>query len=65
MQIVEQTGFGLRTAVMTLARKDSSVRFLLDPMIRLGSTEFFSKVHASCSHATSSSSKGFAAGEQP
>jgi len=45
MQIVEQTGFGLRSAVMTLAAKDSDIRFQLFPMIHLGSPAFYQHVH--------------------
>ncbi|HZC41785.1 MAG TPA: hypothetical protein VE343_14000 [Streptosporangiaceae bacterium] len=44
MQLIEQTGFGVRSAALTLARPGSSVRFVLFPMLHLGSPAFYRSV---------------------
>jgi hypothetical protein len=44
MQLIEQTGFGVRSAVLTLARPGSAARFVLLPMLHLGSPAFFREV---------------------
>jgi hypothetical protein len=45
VQLIEDTGFGVRSAILTLEKRDSSVRFVLVPMLHLGSPAFFKTVH--------------------
>lgn len=45
MQLIEQTGFGVRSAVLTLEKRESAVRFVLFPMLHLGSPAFYRAVH--------------------
>ncbi|HUE60752.1 MAG TPA: hypothetical protein VMO88_14340 [Acidimicrobiales bacterium] len=44
MQIIESTPFGVRSAVLTVARPDTGVRFVIFPMMHLGSVEYFREV---------------------
>jgi hypothetical protein len=44
MQLIEQTGFGVRSAALTFARPGSAVRFVLFPMLHLGSPAFYREV---------------------
>jgi hypothetical protein len=44
VQIIESTPFGVRSSVMTFGRPDSNVRFLLFPMLHLGTPEFYADV---------------------
>lgn len=44
MQLIEQTGFGVRSAALTLAKPGSGVRFVLFPMLHLGSPAFYRSV---------------------
>jgi hypothetical protein len=45
MQFIEQTGFGVRSAVLTLEKPGSVVRFVLLPMLHLGTPAFYRAVH--------------------
>lgn len=45
MQLIEETPFGVRSAVITLHR-DSSPTVVLYPMLHLGTPEFYERVHA-------------------
>src|SRR5262245_56591605 len=45
MQLIESTGYGVRSAVLTLERRGPSSRFVLFPMLHLGSPEYFHEVH--------------------
>jgi hypothetical protein len=45
VQLIEESTIGVRSAVITLERRDSSVRFVLFPMVHLGVPEFFAEVH--------------------
>ena len=44
MQLIEQTGFGVRSALLTLAKRGSATRFVLIPMLHLGSPAFYRAV---------------------
>ncbi|HUA30356.1 MAG TPA: hypothetical protein VMC03_15850 [Streptosporangiaceae bacterium] len=44
MQLIEQTGFGVRSAMLTFARPGSAVRFTLFPMLHPGSPAFYQAV---------------------
>jgi hypothetical protein len=44
MQLIEQTGFGVRSAMLTLSRRGSPVTFVLFPMLHLGSPGFYRAV---------------------
>jgi hypothetical protein len=44
VQLIEQTGFGVRSATLTFARPGSAVRFTLFPMLHLGSPAFYREV---------------------
>ncbi|HEX5542790.1 MAG TPA: hypothetical protein VFX60_14710 [Micromonospora sp.] len=44
MQITEVTDFGLRSAVLTLARSGSPLRFVLYPMVHVGQADFYRQV---------------------
>jgi hypothetical protein len=44
VQIIEQTGFGLRTAVFTLESKTSQTRFVVAPMLHIGEPSFYKSV---------------------
>jgi hypothetical protein len=44
VQLIEHTGFGVRTAVMTVEKRGAPVRFVLVPMVHLGTVEFFASV---------------------
>jgi hypothetical protein len=45
VQIIEQTGFGVRSAVITLRRREGGPVFLLFPMIHVASANFYAQVH--------------------
>lgn len=45
MQLIEQTGFGVRSALLILEKPGSTVRFVLCPMLHLGSPTFYRTVH--------------------
>lgn len=44
MQIIEHTGFGTRSAVLTFEKRGSNVRFVVVPMLHLGSPQFYRNV---------------------
>jgi len=44
MQLIEETGFGVRISMLTLAKPGSAVRFVLLPMLHLGSPAFYQAV---------------------
>jgi hypothetical protein len=44
MQIIEVSVVGVRSAVITLTRRDSPMRFVLFPMIHLGTPGFYRAV---------------------
>src|SRR5258708_39410154 len=44
MQLIEQTGFGVRISMLTLAKPGSATRFVLIPMLHLGSPAFYRAV---------------------
>jgi hypothetical protein len=44
VQLIEQTGFGVRSAMLTFARPGSVVRFVLFPTLHLGSPAFYRAV---------------------
>jgi hypothetical protein len=44
MQLIEQTGLGVRSVELTLERPGSAVRFVLFPMLHLGSPAFYRTV---------------------
>lgn len=44
VQIIEQTGFGVRSAVFTLASKTSETRFVVVPMLHIGEPSFYRAV---------------------
>jgi hypothetical protein len=44
MQIIEHTPFGVRSAVLRFERRGSAVRFVVVPMLHLGSPAFFNTV---------------------
>jgi hypothetical protein len=44
MQIIEVTGFGVRSAVITMRRKDTPLRFVLVPMFHVASPAFYAQV---------------------
>jgi hypothetical protein len=46
MQIIEQTGFGVRSAVITLRRRVGGPVFLLFPMLHVASPGFYAEVQA-------------------
>jgi hypothetical protein len=46
LQIVEVSSFGVRSAVVTLQRPESRMRFVLFPMLHLGSVAFYREVTA-------------------
>jgi hypothetical protein len=46
VQIIEQTGFGVRSSVMTFAKRGSPVTFVVFPMLHLGSPAFYQTVRA-------------------
>lgn len=46
MQIIEQTGFGVRSAVITLRRRAGGPVFLLFPMLHVASPQFYTEVQA-------------------
>jgi hypothetical protein len=51
VQLVEHTPFGVRSAVLTFERRGSGVRFVVVPMLHIGSPAFFDAVRqrlASC-----------------
>jgi hypothetical protein len=41
VQIIESTPYGVRSAVLTVARPDTGVRFVIFPMMHIGSVEYF------------------------
>lgn len=41
MQIIEQTGLGVRSAVMTFGRPDSATKFVVIPMLHIATPEFY------------------------
>jgi hypothetical protein len=45
VQIIEQTGFGVRSAVMTFERPGSAVKFVVVPMMHIASPTFYREVH--------------------
>jgi hypothetical protein len=45
VQFIESNVFGVRAALYSLVRPDGAPRFLLFPMIHIGSAEFYSQVH--------------------
>lgn len=47
MHLIEQTGFGVRSAMLTLERRGSATRFVLFPMLHLGTPAFYRAVHRS------------------
>jgi hypothetical protein len=44
MQIIEVTGFAVRSAVITMRRKDTPLKFVLFPMIHVASPAFYAQV---------------------
>jgi hypothetical protein len=46
VQIIEQTGFGVRSAVITLRRREGGPIFLLFPMLHIASPTFYAQVQA-------------------
>jgi hypothetical protein len=44
MQIIEVTGFGVRSAVITMRRGDTPLRFVLFPMLHVASPAFYAQV---------------------
>ncbi|MCW2913354.1 MAG: hypothetical protein JWN52_1422 [Actinomycetia bacterium] len=44
MQIIEVTGFAVRSAVITMRRKDTPLKFVLIPMLHVASPEFYAQV---------------------
>lgn len=51
VQFIEVTGFGVRSAVITLRRKDTPLRFMLFPMVHVAAPAFYEQVRtrlASC-----------------
>jgi len=44
MQLIEETGFGVRISMLTLAKPGSTVRFVLQPILHLGSPAFYQAV---------------------
>jgi hypothetical protein len=44
VQIIEQTDFAVRSSVMTLAKSGSEVRFVVVPMLHLGTPAFYKTV---------------------
>jgi hypothetical protein len=44
MQIVEVSVIGVRSAVITLTRRDTSMQIVLFPMLHLGSAVFYRQV---------------------
>jgi hypothetical protein len=45
VQIIEQTGFGTRSAVITMRRRSGGPVFLLFPMLHIGAPQFYREVH--------------------
>jgi hypothetical protein len=45
VQFIENNVFGVRAALYSLVRQDGAPRFLLFPMIHIGSAEYYSQVH--------------------
>jgi hypothetical protein len=45
MQFIESNVFGVRAALYSLVRPDDAPRFLLFPMIHIGSAEYYSQIH--------------------
>jgi hypothetical protein len=45
MQIIEVTGFAVRSAVITMKRKDSPLVFVIFPMVHVASPGFYRQVH--------------------
>jgi DNA-binding transcriptional ArsR family regulator len=46
MQIIEQTGFGVRSSVITLKRREGGPVFLLFPMLHVASPSFYARVQS-------------------
>lgn len=44
MQIIEVTGLGVRSAVITMRRKDTPLKFVLFPMMHVASPSFYAQV---------------------
>jgi hypothetical protein len=44
VQLIEQTGFGVRSAVLVLEKPGSAARFVLVPMLHLGTPGFYRAV---------------------
>lgn len=44
MQIIEITGLGVRSAVITMHRNDTTLRFILFPMMHVASPSFYARV---------------------
>lgn len=45
MQIIEASGLGVRSAVITLRHKDTPLKFVLFPMFHVASPSFYTEVH--------------------
>jgi hypothetical protein len=52
VQLIEQTGFGVRSAALTLDKPGSAVRFVLFPMLHLGTPAFTGRCAAGSKSAT-------------
>src|SRR5262245_50615660 len=46
MQIIEVTGFGVRSAVLRLRNRDSALQFVIYPMVHIARAEFYGEVTA-------------------
>jgi hypothetical protein len=51
-KLIEQTGFGVRSAALTLDKPGSAVRFVLFPMLHLGTPAFTGRCAAGSKSAT-------------
>ena len=51
MQIVEVTGFGVRSAVIRLRRRDTPLQFVLYPMVHIGEPAYYAAVTARLARA--------------
>jgi hypothetical protein len=51
VQIIEVTGFGVRSAVLRLRRQGSPMQYVVYPMIHIGTSDFYEEVGTRLRHA--------------